>query len=174
MRLKFDKIELYGSRIFPIILLLICFSLSFLYGCGKEDASPENQVRLFVAEGEIAAEKRELKTIKKLISDSYTDDHNREKIDLVRIVAAYFLRHKNIHLLSHIGSLHFPDEGRAELTLFVAMSGQPVTDVKALFDIRADLHRFDMVLGLENSKWRLKKAAWRQAKIEDFVSLPKE
>ena len=173
MQLKLDKIELNGRRILPVVLILICFSLSFLSGCSQE-VSPESQVRLFIADGETAAEKRQVKDIKKMVSDNYADDHKRKKIDLVRIVAGYFLRHKNIHLFSHIGSLHFPEKGRAELTLFVAMSGQPVTDAKALFDIRADLNRLDMVLVLENSKWRLKKAVWRQAQIDDFISFPKE
>lgn len=153
------------SIFFFIVSSLFVVMLS---ACGNADNSPEDQVRQFVKIAEEYAEKRDARAIKKLISDVYTDEEKRTKNDLVRVAAGYFLRHKTVHLFTHIGSVTFPGKDSAELQLFVAMAGRPITGADMLLDIRADLYRFDMTLTKEGKEWQLSSAQWRQATKEDF------
>ncbi len=164
-----SKINFPGKKIKPIsvVLLLICITVIFS-ACSKEDNSPEQQIQRFVVAGEEAAEQRDLSSIKKLIADTYSDAGKRNKKDIVRVTAGYFLRHKNIHLFTRIGELTFPVEGKAQVQLFVAMAGSPVTDLETLMSLQADLYRFDMVLLRHDNEWLLTDVAWRQAITEDF------
>ncbi len=151
------------------VWLLICIAIIFS-ACTKKDDSPESQIQRFVATGEEAAEKRDLSAIKKLISETYSDADKRNKRDIVRITAGYFLRHKNIHLFTRVGELTFPEANKAQLELFVAMAGSPVTDAQTLLRLQADLYRFDMVLLRHKKEWQLSDVAWRQAIKEDFFA----
>lgn len=151
-------------------LLLVLCGLLFFNGCGGEEKSPEAEVRQFIAAGEKAAEERNLGDIKKLISENYIDDKDRKKIDLVRVVAGYFLRNNNIHLFSRIGSLQFTEKDKAELQVFVAMAGLPVESAEMLLDARADLYRFDMILTRDSGEWLLSSAQWRPARKVDFFA----
>lgn len=150
-----------------LVIFSLCTALT-LSACGKENNSPEAQARQFVKIAEQYAEERDTRAIKKLISDTYTDEKKRTKNDLVRVAAGYFLRHKTVHLFTHIESVTFSGNESAELQLYVAMAGRPITGADMLLDIRADLYRFDMILAKEGKEWQLSSAQWRQATKEDF------
>ncbi|MCP4040884.1 MAG: hypothetical protein GY731_02860 [Gammaproteobacteria bacterium] len=142
-----------------------------LAGCGSdEDDSPEAQLTRFVASGRVAAEARSIESIGELVSDDYRDEAGRDKRALLRLTTIYFLRNKNIHLLTRIRNINSTEEDRAGLTVFVAMAGTPVVDAKALLNIRADLFRFDFRLRKEEGDWQLTGAAWRPARKEDFLN----
>ena len=139
----------------------------FIVSCSNEE-TPEDQVKQFVAVGEETVEARNVLDVKKLISENYRDEKGRTRQDLVAVSARYILSNKNIHILTRRGELNFPSEDRAILQLYVAMTGQNVSDLDALLNMQADLYLFDMKLVLENDEWKLLKADWRPAKGEDF------
>lgn len=152
----------------PQFMAVIFLSgLLFLCACSQGD-SPEEQVRLYVKTGEEAAEARDIGSMKKLISENYSDERGRTRREIVAIAARYFFSNKNIHIFTRIGELTFPEEERALLQLFVAMTGQNVSDLDALLNMQADLYRFDMELALEDKEWKLIRAQWRQAGPDDF------
>jgi hypothetical protein len=154
-----------GRRLCLLGLLLL------LAACGKE-LSPEEQVRRYIAEGVDAVEARELTRIRDLISEQYTDPAKRTRRDLTRLVGGYLLRHKSIHLLTHVNRLEVVDERHAEVELYVAMAGSPITGVEQLLTMRADLHRFEMKLGKgEKDNWQLLTAKWRRATTDDFMKV---
>jgi len=144
-------------------LLLVCT----LWGCGSRD-TPEEQVRRFVEAGELAVEGRSIGDVKELISENYSDDHGRTRRDIVALATRYLFSNKNIHVLTRIGELSFPTQNRAILRLFVAMTGQNVSDLDSLLSMQADLYRFDMELVWEENEWKLLKADWQPARGEDF------
>lgn len=148
--------------IFTIMLIACLFP-----ACGKHD-TPEEQVRQYVEAGEKAAEARDIVDIKKLISEKYSDAHGRTRRDIVAITGRYFFSQKNIHILTRISELSFPEEKVATLQVYVAMTGQNVSDLDALLNMRADLYRFDIELVREEKEWKLIKADWRRARSEDF------
>ena len=147
-----------------IVVFFACF---FIAGCGEGD-SPEDQIRQFVAAGELAAESRSIGGIKELISEQYADEHKRTRRDLVAVAMRYFYANRNIHLLTRIKELHFLSEKRAILQLYVAMSGQEVSDKASLMNVQADLYRFELELMKEGSDWKLMRADWQSAIRNDF------
>lgn len=148
-------------------LVILVFIASLLTACGPDD-SPEKQVRLYIKSGEEAAETRNLGDLKKLIAENYQDDHRRTRRDIVALAARYFLTNKNIHVFSRIGEMSFLDSGKAKLVLYVAMTGQNVSDLDSLLNMQAELYLFDMHLALNGKKWQLMSADWRPANPEDF------
>ena len=147
--------------------LSVILALMLLTACGKGN-SPEEQIRTFVKAGEKAVEARELGSVRKLISDQYLDQGQRTKRDIVALMARYLYVNKNIHLLTRIDQLDFPDLDRAQFHLYVAMTGQNVSDLDSLLNMQADLYRFDIELVLEEKEWKLYNADWRPAKSTDF------
>jgi len=135
--------------------------------CGKEE-SPEEQIRMFVKAGEEAAEARDAGDLGKLISEQYQDQHQRTKRDIVAVAARYLFINKNIHLLTRIDQLSFPQPDRAECRIYVAMTGQNVSDLDSLLNMQADLYRFDVELAREEGDWKLVRAEWHRAGPEDF------
>jgi hypothetical protein len=139
----------------------------FLAACGSGE-TPEEQVKQFVAAGEEAVEARNIGDVKQLISEIYSDRQGRTRRDLVAVSARYILANKNIHVLTRIGELTFPAENKAMLQLYVAMTGQNVSDLDALLNMQADLYLFDLELVREGQEWKLLNADWRRARGEDF------
>ena len=160
---KMKKVNWMRWGFFAALLICIFFNVS----CSNEE-TPEDQIKQFVATGEETVEARNVLGMKKLIFENYSDEKGRTRQDLVAVSARYILSNKNIHVLTRIGELNFPAEDRAILQLYVAMTGQNVSDLDALLNMRADLYLFDMELIRENNEWKLLKADWRPAKSEDF------
>ena len=152
----------------PFIILWVMFLCFMLLACADKE-SPEDQVRRFVAAGVMAAEARDVLAIRGLISEGYRDDGGRDRRKLAGLATAYFLRHKNIYLFTKINEIHFPVAGQSRVEVFVAMTGLPVTGAEALFDLRADVYRFELILINEDDDWLLKKAAWQRASIDDLL-----
>lgn len=138
-----------------------------LFGCGGED-SPEKQIERLVAEGKEAAEARKPSELKELISGSYVDDHGRTRRDIVALAARYLYANRNIHLFTRIDELLFPSPDRARLRVYAAMAGQNVSDLDALLNMKADLYRFDLELSREDDEWKVVRADWQPAGLEDF------
>jgi len=149
----------------PAAFLALMLLLS---GCGREDNSPEEQVRLFVKAGETAVEGRRIGAVRDLVAEDYADAGGRSRRDLVALVTRYLFMHKNIHLLTRIDNLSFPGRDNARLSIFVAMTGRNVSDLDSLLNMQADLYRFDVELARRDGDWRLVSARWRPARGEDF------
>ena len=156
---------MFKTVIRSISAILIVSGL--LFACGRGD-TPEEQIRQYVEAGEIAAEARDSGDIKQLISEKYADKHGRTRRDSVAIAARYFFSQKNIHIFTRISELSFPEEDKATLYVYVAMSGQNVSDLDTLLNMQADLYRFDIELIREEKEWKMITADWRRAKSEDF------
>jgi hypothetical protein len=142
---------------------------ALLIACSTQEESPDAQIRDAIDTAKLTVEARDVFGTEALIAESYSDKQNRSRGDLVRMAAAYFLRHKNIHLLTRIDTITLHQDNQAEVTVFVAMANIPMTDFEALLDMRADLYRFDLVMQKNRDKWLLREAHWRQARIDDFV-----
>lgn len=160
-----------SSRAMKTILqqvLMYSVLISFLLaGCSSGD-TPEQQVGKFIDAGEEAVESRDIGDVRALISEKYEDERGRTRQDIVAYTARYLYANKNIHLLTRIGEMTFPSEDRALVQLFVAMTGQNVSDLDALLNMQADLYRFDLELIREDGEWKLRTADWRQAESGDF------
>lgn len=155
-------------------LMPVCRAIAFILmtallctACGKEE-SPEERIRTFVKAGEEAAEARDAGDLGKLISEQYQDQHQRTKRDIVAVAARYLFINKNIHLLTRIDQLSFPQPELARCRIYVAMTGRNVSDLDSLLNMQADLYRFDVELAREDGAWKLVRAEWHRAGPEDF------
>lgn len=149
-------------------LISICWLALILAACGDK-VSPEDQVRQFLSAATAAAEARDVLAIRELIAENYTDAGGRDKRNLVGLTTGYFLRHKNIHLFTQIGDIDFPVAGKAQVQVFIAMVGTPVSNAEALLDLRADLYQFDLSLMRNGDEWLLQKAEWQRANIDELL-----
>ncbi len=149
---------------------LVALTALPLLACWPEPGSPEGQLRVLFAEAEQAAEGKDTGALRDLLSEHYADRRGHDKQGIVGLIRFYFFRHKSIHLLTQIGSPSFPQPTRAEVTVFVAMAGQPISARAELARLRADLHRFDFELVSEDGgDWKVTRAEWRRAQVSDFL-----
>ena len=153
----------------PRFIIFWAVLFSFILSACADKESPEDQLRRFVETGVMAAESRDVLAIRGLISEGYRDDGGRDRRRLAGLATGYFLRHKNIYLFTKINKIHFPVAGQSRVEVFVAMTGLPVTGAEALFDLRADVYRFELTLINESDDWLLKKASWQRASIDDLL-----
>lgn len=150
--------------VYAFWLLLLSVS-----GCGNDQGSPEQQIRQMLTEGEQAVESRSVSAVQAHISEQYSDESGHQRENLTRRLAGYFIAHQSLHLLTQIGPITLIGEDRAEVTLFVAVAGQPLEATSDLISLRADLMRFDLKLVSESSQWRVRSARWRRADAQDFL-----
>lgn len=155
--------------VFSFTGMTFYLSLLLLSGCGGEVLSPEDRIREMLSAGEEAVEGRSVSDVSRFLSEQYHDDTGRQRGQLQKLLAGYFLTHQSIHLLVQINRIEFTDESTAETTLFVALAGRPVNSVTQLISIRADLFRFDLNLREEQGEWQVLSGRWRRAKSQDFM-----
>jgi hypothetical protein len=153
-------------KLTAFLLVVLCCTL--LFACSEKE-SPEEQVRQFLSLVIQATEAGDVLAMRGLIADDYADDGGRDKRGLLALATGYFLRNKNIHLFTQIDEIQFPTVGKAQVKVFVAMTGSPVTSAEGLFNLRADLYRFDLTLMREDGGWLLKKAAWKRVAIDEVL-----
>ena len=152
----------------PVIATMMLASLFLLLGCST-GTSPEDRVRSFLDEAERAVEENDLRTLREMISPSYSDTAGRGKTDIANYLAYRVLQQKSIHLFVSVDTLHFPQPDTAEVSLFAAMTGTPVESSHALFDIQADMYRFDITLHETAEGFEVIGASWRPALLDDLV-----
>ena len=139
-----------------------------LAGCSGGEATPEERVRAVLAELEQAAEARDVGAIKPHISESYKDENGNDRRGLLGLATAHFMRNKSVYLLVRLSDVQLPEPGRAQVDAFVALAGQPLRDLAALPELRADLYRFGFALRDEDGEWRVTAADWHPATLADF------
>ena len=140
-----------------------------LAGCRGERQTPEQQIRTLIQSAAIAAEQKDLGTLRELLSDRYADEHGQDKRTVEGLLRLQFLRNESVHLTTHIRSVSLTPPDRAQATVLVAMAGVPIKTAADLPALRADLHRFDIDFALENKHWRVLRASWQRAEPGDFL-----
>lgn len=138
-----------------------------LTGC-DETNTPEEQVRQFIEAGTEAVEKRDISDVSDLIAENYSDVHGNNRQMALRMLTGYILGNKNIHVLIDIQHIHIPDSQHAEVQLLAGMAGQSASDFASLFDIRANVYKFDLRLIKNDDDWQLLNARWSVASREDL------
>ena len=158
-----------NKQLMAIVRGLLAALLAILSACSGDPDDPEQQIREMISAGEEAVEARSIMTVLDFIADDYLDKQGRRKKEIQRLVAGYILRNKSIHLLTRVQQVALnEDKTRADVILYVGMTGVPVTSADQLMLLRADFYRFDLFMKLEEGDWRVASGSWRQARLEDF------
>ena len=148
-----------------IHLLLVIFLVS----CGGEQGSPEEQIRKLNSDAQNAVEAKDLSVLKGFIADDYQDQHGFDKRSLVRLVQLYLLGHKVVYVYTLTRSLQIIDDNNAVAEIIAAIAGQRVKNADQLFDMRADLVRFDVSYLRQGAEWKVGNVLWQRASVEDFL-----
>lgn len=149
---------------FATLLLML-----LLGSCGGGEKSPETRIRELLTAGEQAVESRSVSAVSPLLSAAFNGRAGEDKRAVLRLLAGYFVTHQSIHLLSQVSRLELLGEQRAEVTLFVAAAGQPLSGLSQLPSMRADLIRLDLTLLQEQGEWQVLNGTWRRAEKRDFL-----
>ena len=148
------------------VIVILC-GIVLLQACSEPEISREEEIKLYIESGVTAAENRNTGDLAELIDDSYVDDKNLNKKQLIKLARLYFFRHKNIHLFTKIDSIEFPTENQALVSLHVAMAGSVISDASLLSSLRAKIYKFDLEL-IKQDKWLLQWASWQAASLGDM------
>lgn len=149
------------------LLLGVCL----LLGCPADQDSPQAQVRSLIERAQAAAEQKNTKLLREMVSADYADERGHDKRAVESLVRYYFLQHQSIHVFTRIEDIQLDastDGVRA--TLFAAMAGQRIDSADALSGLRADLYRFELDFVKDpGGQWQVIRADWRGATIDDFL-----
>jgi hypothetical protein len=127
-----------------------------LVACGGPVTGPEEGLRLWVEQGQTAADEKDRSAILDMISPSYVDGRGNTRDDIGNILRAYFFRMHDVALITRIEDLKIIGETAAELVLTVAMAGTH----EGTLGFSADAYRFEMELELDGDHWLLLGARW--------------
>jgi hypothetical protein len=133
---------------------LVCWALTG--ACGGPSAGPEEQLRLWVEQGQAAAEAKERRELLGMISAAYGDTRGNDINDIENMLRAYFFRQQTIKLVTSIEEIRLYGETAAEIDLTVGMAG--LTD--GVFGFNADAYRFQLELEQQGDEWQLISARW--------------
>ena len=130
-------------------------------GC-SERSTPETQVRALVAEGERAAEARDLSGIMDLVAPAFEDGQGGGRDELKQYLRGYLVAHQAIHLLTKVESVEFPYRDMAKVSLTLGTLGRDAAAATA-FDLAADVYDVELELKLDDGEWLVTRASWRPA-----------
>ena len=150
-------------RLLAVVFLLL------LQSCSSDPETPEERIRALIDAGETAVESRDLSEVTALISQHYFDKQGLDRAAVRRLIAGQFLMHPSIHLLVQTDEIRLVTPERAEVLIYVAMSGTRLDRAEDLLGLRADLYRFDLGLEKEDENWRIRGGRWRRATAGDFL-----
>ncbi|NIO00717.1 MAG: hypothetical protein GTO42_01040 [Candidatus Latescibacteria bacterium] len=162
----------YGKiRCLARAVLLSSFIFSLLWHLSCSDrGSPEDEIRSWLEKASKAAEERDLRTLRDLVSDNYSDDEGRDKKLIQGILTYHLLHNRSIHLLKKVKTIKIVDPNSAELAVAVALAGQPIGSGMDLTHLQADMLRFNFMLHKGNGDdWQVIAAKWISVDISEFM-----
>lgn len=138
----------------PGFLLILCLATA----CGDPPA-PEAALRDWLVRAEAAAEAKDRRALLDMIAPSYADGrgHDRDAVD--RLLRVYFLRQRDIVLVTSIEEIELFADTAARVDLQVTMAG---TD-NSRFGFSADRLRFELELEFRDDEWHLIGARWGES-----------
>ena len=144
-----------------------CAALLLAAACDGGDENPESRIHALIAAGAEAAEARSVDGLGALLHPDFRDHQGNNPATLRRLLTGWFLRHRNIHLLTRIEKIEQLSPTRAEVALVAAMAGSAIGDASALAGLRARVYRFELTL-IRDQDWRVLRAAYSPAHIADL------
>lgn len=127
-----------------------------LVACAGPDAGPEDSLRLWVDEMQLAAADKDRSAMLDKISEAYADGRGNSRKDVGDILLLYFLRQQSVAFISTIDEIKVHGGTAAEILLTVAMAGKN----EGTFGLSADVYNFELELDSVDSEWLLIGAKW--------------
>ncbi len=158
-------------RHLAILTVLLSPVFGLLTGCGDGDPQgPEAQIKSIIAQAEQAAQQRDIGTLRDFVADAYLDARGYSKRAIVRLTQGYLLRHRSVHLYTQVTDFALIEPGRASTSVLVAMAGRRVESAEQLWNLRADVYRFELLWSRAAGNWQVTRSTWRRVSVDDFFS----
>jgi hypothetical protein len=136
--------------------LIAALACALPVACGGPAGSPQDALRDWLAGAEAAAEAKDRDALVGLISPAYVDarGHDRDAID--RMFRVYFLRQRDVGLLTDIKEIALSGDSAATMTVTVGMAGTN----SGTLGFSASAYRFELDLEVHDDEWMLIGARW--------------
>ena len=157
-----------GSVIQRLRAVLVILAACILLSSCQSESDPERISSVFLEQAEKAFEDRNPRALRNLISLDYSDRQNRDSREIISIGTGYIMRSRSLHLFTELESARFIDD-HVHATVFAAFGARPVSNRSLLPQINADLYWFEIVLAKHSGDWRLIRASWRPAMLDDLM-----
>lgn len=148
------------------LMLLMALALS---ACSSDSGSPEEQIRVLVTQAQTAAEAREMGPLRTLIAEDYADSQGNDRKAIENLLRIYFMRNQSVHLLTRIREIQVASPDHATVSVAAAMAGRAIANPGELAGLNANLYRFDLELIRRDGAWRVQRATWEPARLDDFL-----
>lgn len=147
-----------------LIFSLICSTL--ITSCGSSGSiSPKEQVRKVLTAIETATEERSLSRAMEYISDDYIDHKGYTKRDIKRLMQIHFLRNQNISVFTRVNSIEINEQtnpNTASVEVSAAMAARGVDLSLDSNRLKANTHRFSLVLTRQDETWLISSGSWQR------------
>ncbi len=145
-----------------IILTTVLAITLLISGCDNEPVmSEEDQVRATIDAIEAAAEKRSLTGMLEHISSSYKDYDGNDVKKIKGFIQLQLIQNQSINIFTKIRELEVTED-TATVELSAAMASREVDLSSDENRLRADRHRFSIVLKLEQGQWKVRSVSWQR------------
>jgi hypothetical protein len=151
------------------MLPLLLAALPLVTGCRCSRPSPEEQVRKAIDVAVKAVRERDLKPLAAAVSERYSDGERNDKQQVLSLVRMQFLLHPNLYLVAKLSAVECPVPSEARVMVFAAMAAVPPGVVPDPRQISADVYRFELAMADEDGTWRVYRAAWAPATLQDLL-----
>ena len=116
-----------------------------------------------------AVRERDIKPVANAVSEQYSDRERNDKQHVLSLVRMQFVVHPNLHLVAKISSIECPEPVQARVLMFAALASVPPGVLPDLRKLSADVFRFDLTMADEDGTWRVQRASWAPATVQDLL-----
>jgi hypothetical protein len=141
----------------------IVFAIVLVIGaCSQQPTlSDEDKVRATLSAIEAATEQRSLSSMIEHVSSSYKDYNGNDYKKIKSIMQLQLIKNQSINIFSKIQELEIiGDTATVEMSL--AMASRNVDLSSEANRLRADTHRFSILLIREKQDWKVQSASWQR------------
>jgi len=130
--------------------------------CSKQSTlSDEDKVRATLTAIEVAAEQRSLSSMVEHVSASYRDYEGNDYKKIKSLMQLELIKNQSINIFSKIRELQIVGD-TATVEMSVAMSSRGVDLSSESNRLRADTHRFSILLIREKQDWKIQSVSWQR------------
>lgn len=148
-------------------LAILLFIPLFFSSCSGS-IDPEQEVRSFIDTMVEALEKKKLRSIRKRISNNYSDPNGYSKLEIERIVAGYILRNAAIHVNYTILDIQFNEDSTTAHLHVHGVVTQTDMDSADIGLVDGQFHDLELQL-IKNGDWQIKSGKWRKSTFQEYM-----
>ena len=152
-------------------MLFLTILLSVLPSCSnKESLTPEELIERSINDAVDAARRRDIGAFKAFLTEDFQSDQGDDRQRALATLQYYFMKHKRLYILHQIESIELTSPTSADVVLIAAIAGRNAFSLKELPTISAETYRFTLAMRTKDKEhWRVQRAGWSHADVEDFL-----